>query len=85
MRKIAGLQFDGKQWIIDKRVKGYGRIFERTGFGKEEAEKAQQRFHSLMQEALNRTERVAEGIMTFREAAARHLRESTKRSLQRDI
>ncbi|HLF97361.1 MAG TPA: tyrosine-type recombinase/integrase [Methylococcaceae bacterium] len=85
MRKIPGLRFDGKQWIIDKRVKGLGRIFERTGFGKEEVEKAQQRYHGLMKAALDKGKRAKEGEITFAEAAARHLREATKRSLERDM
>lgn len=38
-----------------------------------------------MQEALDKGKRNAEGSMTFREAAARHLREATKRSLVRDV
>jgi hypothetical protein len=85
MRKTPGLQFDGKQWIIDKRVKGFGRVFERTGFGKSEAEKAEERFHSLIKEAFEKASRIEEGVMTFRDAAARHLQEATKRSIGRDI
>ncbi len=54
MRKISGLRFDGKQWIIDKRVKGIGRVFERTGFDQEEIEKAHAWFHALMSEALEK-------------------------------
>jgi hypothetical protein len=38
-----------------------------------------------MKEALEKGQRTAEGVMIFREAAARHLREATKRSLERDV
>ena len=85
MRNTPGLKFDGKQWIIDKRVKDFGRIFERTGLGKEEGEKALKRFHTLVQQAMDKGQRAADGVMTFRDAAARFLKEATKRSLGRDI
>ncbi|MBM4200477.1 MAG: hypothetical protein FJ189_04250 [Gammaproteobacteria bacterium] len=84
-QEFSGLRFDGKQWTIDKRVKGHGRLFERTGFGKEEAEQAQQRFHALMSVALAEGQRHTAGVMTFNEAAARQLREATKRSVERDM
>lgn len=85
MRNTPGLKFDGKQWIIDKRVKDFGRIFERTGLGKEEGEKALKRFHTLVQQAMDKGQRAADGVMTFPDAAARFLKEATKRSLGRDI
>jgi len=38
-----------------------------------------------MQEALGKGKRAEEGVITFADAAARHLREATKRSLERDV
>jgi hypothetical protein len=85
MRNTPGLRFDGKQWVIDKRVQGFGRVFERTGLGKEEIEKAQTRYHALIKQALEKGQQAKEGVITFSDAAARHLREATKRSLERDV
>lgn len=85
MRKTPGLRFDGGQWIIDKRVKGLGRVFERTGFDKSELEEAEKRFHTLIKEAFDKASRIEAGVMTFRDAATRHLREATKRSIGRDV
>ncbi len=61
MRKTPGLRFDGGQWIIDKRVKGLGRIFERTGFDKSEVEEAEKRFHTLIKEAFDKASKIEAG------------------------
>ena len=79
---IPGLRWDGKQWIIDKRVRGYGRIFERTGTS--DRAQAETRLAQLITAATLNVTRQAEGLHTFREAATKHLMESTKRSLSRD-
>jgi integrase len=84
-RKITGLRLDtaSGRWIIDKVYRGR-RIFERTTFGAEEREKAEQRLFELLS-----VEKATRGPLTkettFRDATIRYLNEyAHKRSIDRD-
>lgn len=80
-KNLPGLQYDRATcaWSIDKRIKGHGRIRQRvTAKTPEEAEK---QFFQTIAQIQGEVTRREEGIMTFREATARYLDETRKRSL----
>lgn len=82
-RKITGLQHKcGNSWIIDKRIKGVGRIFQR--FEASSNEEAELTFFAILAEAQAVANRQKLGIHSFREAATKYLLETTKKSLDRD-
>lgn len=82
--KTPGLNFNGRVWIIDKKIPGIGRVYERTGFGKSERHRAEIRLAELISEKHEGRRRLAEQVTLFREAATRFLTEETKRSIARD-
>jgi integrase len=82
-RKITGLQHKGgNSWVIDKRVKGIGRIFQR--FEADSYEQAELTFFSIITEAQAFAKKKERGQHSFRESATKYLLESTKKSLARD-
>jgi len=85
MKKISGLQFNKKtkEWSIDKRIKNHGRIRKRLKA--KSFEEAEVEFYKTIAELQENVQRKQDGIMTFGEAAARYVIESTKRSIARDI
>jgi len=82
-KKPSGLQKRGKYWHIDKKVRGYGRLYESCGTSnlEEAIEFLEHRLHEIKRVRIF-GERP---IRTFREAATRYLNENQhKRSISRD-
>lgn len=84
-RKTPGLTYTGGQWVIDKRVPGFGRLFERTGIcDKGQEAEAAAYLSRRLGEIRDYQEREKNGVYTFRQAATRYLKTDPKRSLDRD-
>lgn len=83
-KKLPGLQYDKKcnEWSIDKRIKGHGRVRQRLQA--DTVEEAEQQFFKVIANIQNVVKRHEEGVMTFQEASDRYVRDTTKRSLDRD-
>lgn len=71
--KLAGLQFRGGVWHVDKRVKGYGRLCESTG----ESERAAAEAHLIrrLDEIRKAVDHGIHRVPTFREGATLYLTE----------
>jgi len=84
-KRTPGLQKRGKNgiWYIDKRIKGYGRLYESTGTS--ELEEAERYLTHRLQELREQIQFGARAQRTFRQAATKYLEENLhKRSIDRD-
>ncbi|WP_262964335.1 tyrosine-type recombinase/integrase [Methylobacter psychrophilus] len=84
-KNISGLQQDSKtkQWSIDKRIKGYGRVRQRLQA--RTAEEAKREFYNITARIISAMKRKQEGVMTVRDGFERYFGERKKRSIDRDM
>ena len=84
-KRTPGLQFDkeNQQWSIDKRIKGFGRLRQRLR--SRTVEEAEIEFHHIISAIHNNEDKDPQSSMTFYQAGIKYIKESTKKSLDRDV
>ena len=84
-KRTPGLHKRGKNsnWYIDKRIKGYGRLYETTGSS--DLEEAERYLNHRLQAIREEVTYGRKQSRTFRQAATKYLEENLhKRSIDRD-